>query len=119
MLWEIGRFKPELFLSSLRSLLSCVELYEWERHALLQGLNQVGLIGMLWESDRVQKQLLEWESMEHRTLQVSEIALRAFLFEPAMADFFATMQARWREQRDRLSARHPLHDQLEEFSKTS
>jgi hypothetical protein len=113
LLWEIGRFRPQLFTTSLRPLLTCAELYQWEAHALPQGISQFGLIGIQWQSAQTQKRIRDWEGMEHRALLARDIALHLFLLEPAMADFFTAAQLRWQAQRDQLPPTHPLRDYLD------
>lgn len=115
MLWEVARFEPALLRSSLRPLLTCAELYEWENQALLQGLNHLGLFGAMLAPPRTQRQIQEWEGMAHRTVRISALALRLLLFDSSMTTFFLSTRDYWRQLRDATLPAHPPSGHLNEL----
>jgi len=115
LLWEIGRFKPELFQGPLRPLLGCAALYKWEANALHQGFNHIGLIGGFLQSEQVKNRIRKWEEMKHRVVNVQHAALHLRLFEDSMTSFFDQVLDNWRQQSTTLPSEHPLNEYLQEL----
>jgi len=111
LLWEVGRFKPELFKGPLRPLLSCAELHEWELEALVQGINRIGMIAAYIHPEETRNKIQEWEEMEHRTVEVTRLATRLLVFEESMREFFGQVHDYWQQRQHNL----PEGSRLKEY----
>lgn len=99
MLWEIGRYKPDLFKSSLSPLLMCAQLYFWELEALIS-LKNLGLVTSPLQSQERLRLICDWEKMPHRSAEVRQYALGFSLREDLPPSFFDECRRRWSMERE-------------------
>ncbi|MFA6239727.1 MAG: hypothetical protein WC655_02285 [Candidatus Hydrogenedentales bacterium] len=104
LLWEMGRFRPELLAGDLKILLKCARLYFWEYSALASEFVGIGQIISPFQPKERLKLIHEWETMPHRRIQVKFIALRLLHQSKIEAEFFDACRQHWGREREHASS---------------
>jgi len=99
MLIDVGKRNPELFLTSLRPLLSASTFYLWEPRILMErSTTPLGLMGW-WRQPRDLVELArKWHSAPHRKRELSRIAICLMFKYPEMETFFQECRANWTQE---------------------
>lgn len=86
---EIGRYRPELFISILKPLLAIPELYFYEECCVQFNSGNSILVATHPE---IQQKMQEWENMPHRKIPLMNIATYLFLNDKSLELFFLSFK---------------------------
>lgn len=99
LLIDVGKRKPELFLTCLRPLLSASKFYLWEPRILVErSATPVGLMGWWRQPQGLHKLAREWHLAPHRNHELRRIAIWLMFMFPEMATFYQECRARWTQE---------------------
>jgi hypothetical protein len=94
VLCDVGKRQRTLFEGPLRSLLSAPELYAWEITKLVHGRTHL-MIGAFDKGEWFIKLARQFHSLEHRKLDLRNVAISLMLQRPSMREYFDRVRAAW------------------------
>ena len=94
VLCDIGKRQRTLFEGPLRSLLSAPELYAWEITKLVHGRTHL-MIGAFDKGEWFIKLARQFHSLEHRKIDLRNVAISLMLQRPAMREYFDRVRTAW------------------------
>ncbi|QEG38234.1 nucleoside/nucleotide kinase family protein [Roseimaritima ulvae] len=99
LLIDVGKRKPELFLTCLRPLLSASTFYLWEPRILMErSATPVGLMGWWRQPQDLVTLAREWHLAPHRKHELRRIAIWLMFMSSEMETFFQECRARWTQE---------------------
>lgn len=112
VLCDIGKRQVSLFDGPLRALLSSPELYSWEIAKLVQGRSHL-MIGGFLRGQEFMKLAQQFHGLEHRKLDLREVARDRLLKSEEMNAFFASTREWWKKRRADGERLIDIADQLD------
>ncbi len=100
-LLSIGKFKPPLFLSSLKPLLHPLEIYRWDFYT--RASTFVEMIGHRGEATEALAEA--WNSYPHRRVSFTELAPRLSFEYQELQDEFITITDKWIAHKQKLKVK--------------
>lgn len=94
VLCDIGKREPAFFEGPIRELLAAPEIYEWDITTVVHGRDHL-MIGAFMHGAYFVKLAREFHNLEHRQLDLRQIALELFFNRPAMRAFLTEARKRW------------------------
>jgi hypothetical protein len=99
VLIEVGKFRPDLFVSVLRPLLCVADWYLFENESQRGGLGRMGVSPpYLCNQEWVWESVQQWNTMPHRKLGLQDAAVGLFLRVSGVEDTLSTAAREWRER---------------------
>ena len=94
VLCDVAKRQRTLFEGPLRSLLSAPELYAWEITKLVHGRSHL-MIGAFGKGEWFIRRAQQFHSLEHRKVDLRNVAISLMLQRPAMREYFDCVRAVW------------------------
>ena len=97
VLCDVAKRQRVLFEGPLRALLSAPEIYAWEITKIVHGRTHL-LIGAFDNGEWFIKLARQFHGLEHRKIDLRNIAIPLMLQRPAMREYFAAVREVWRSR---------------------
>ncbi|BAQ66972.1 AAA family ATPase [Geminocystis sp. NIES-3709] len=95
VLCNVGKRIPNLFKTSLKSLLTVPEIYYWDRTINIEGRSSNLIIGPNWKGEIFFNLARQFNELEHRKKDLKELACELFLVDPTIGEFFENVRQQW------------------------
>jgi hypothetical protein len=112
VLSALARRRPALLTGALRPLMSVWQLYGWE-HRMLHEESTVppwsfSMIQWVRYGEAAVNRAREWHLLEHRKVDLLELAISLLLREPSLQEWFETVRVEWQRQTNDSADREQL-----------
>ncbi|MBD2395468.1 AAA family ATPase [Cyanobacterium aponinum FACHB-4101] len=108
VLCNVGKRIPNLFKTSLKSLLSVPEIYYWDRTINIEGRSHL-MIDADWKGENFFNLARQFNQLEHRKKDLQELACELFLVDSTIREFFENVRQQW-ELRLSKNSDYELYD---------